>query len=50
MSLSYLPQLHFIVPGGALSQEWLPSRVDFLLPVEAASPIFRAKFRPPDLR
>ena len=46
-SLSYHPHLHFIVPGGALSQdgqEWLPSRVDFLLPVQAASPLFRAKF------
>lgn len=46
-SLSYHPHLHFIVPGGALSedgQDWLPSRVDFFLPVKAASPIYRAKF------
>jgi hypothetical protein len=46
-SLSYHPHLHFIVPGGALSpdgQEWLPSRVDFFVPVKAASPIYRAKF------
>ena len=46
-SLSYHPHVHFIVPGGALSQdgqEWLPSRVDFFVPVKAASPIFRAKF------
>jgi hypothetical protein len=45
--LTYHPHVHFIVPGGALSQdgqEWLPSRVDFLIPVKAASPIYRAKF------
>ena len=47
-ALSYHPHLHFIVPGGGLSddgQRWLPSRVDFFLPVKAASVIFRAKFR-----
>jgi hypothetical protein len=46
-TLSYHPHAHFIVPGGALSedgQEWLPSRVDFFVPVEAASVIYRAKF------
>ena len=46
-TLSYNPHLHFIVPGGALSEdgeEWLPSRVDFFVPVEAASLIYRAKF------
>jgi len=46
-SLSYHPHLHFIVPGGALSpdgQQWLPSRVDFFVPVKAAAPIYRAKF------
>ena len=46
-NLCYHPHLHCIVPGGALSQdgqEWLPSRVDFLVPIQAASPIFRAKF------
>ena len=45
--MSYHPHVHFIVPGGALSedgQEWLPSRVDFFVPVQAASPIYRAKF------
>lgn len=46
-ALNYHPHLHFIVPGGALSedgQQWLPSRTDFFVPVKAASPIYRAKF------
>jgi hypothetical protein len=46
-NLSYHPHLHFLVPGGALSQDgqaWLPSRVDFFVPVKAASAVFRAKF------
>jgi len=46
-SLSYHPHVHFIVPGGALSedgQQWLSSRVDFFVPVKAASPMYRAKF------
>jgi len=46
-TLSYHPHLHFLVPGGALSEDgqaWLPSRVDFFVPVEAASILFRAKF------
>ena len=45
--LNYHPHTHWIVPGGALSQdgeEWLPSRVDFFVPVTAASKIYRAKF------
>ena len=45
--MNYHPHVHFIVPGGALSedgQEWLPSRVDFFVPVKAASAIYRAKF------
>jgi hypothetical protein len=47
-NLGYHPHVHFIVPGGGLSpdrSQWLPSKADFLLPVEALSPIFRAKFR-----
>jgi hypothetical protein len=47
-TLSYHPHIHFIVPGGALSddgQQWLPSRVNFFVPVKAASMIFRAKFQ-----
>jgi hypothetical protein len=41
------PHVHFIVPGGAISddgQRWMPSRVNFFVPVKAASPIYRAKF------
>jgi len=42
------PHVHFIVPGGAISRDgksWLPSRVDFFVPVRAASILFRAKFK-----
>ena len=40
--------MHFIVPGGAIGEDgtsWLSSRADFFIPVLAASPIFRAKFK-----
>jgi hypothetical protein len=46
-TLSYHPHLHVLVPGGALSedgQRWLPSRVDFFVPVRAASALFRNQF------
>jgi hypothetical protein len=46
--MGYHPHVHFIVPGGGLSpdrSQWLPARADFFVPVEALSPIFRAKFR-----
>ena len=46
--LNYHPHVHFIVPGGAIASDgvsWLPSRVDFLVPVRAASVIFRAKYK-----
>lgn len=46
--MNYHPHIHMIVPGGGLSAtgtEWLPSRVDFLVPVLALSKIFRAKFK-----
>ena len=46
--MRYHPHIHFIVPGGGLSpdrSQWLPSNTDFFVPVEALSPIFRAKFR-----
>jgi Putative transposase/Transposase zinc-binding domain len=46
--MSYHPHVHFIVPGGAISEDgtsWLPSRSDFFIPVHAASIIFRAKYR-----
>ena len=47
-TLDYHPHVHYVVPGGALSQDgsqWLPSRIDFFLPVRALSVVFRAKFR-----
>jgi hypothetical protein len=47
-TLEYHPHLHYVVPGGGLSDDaaqWLPSRVDFFVPVRALSKIFRAKFR-----
>ncbi len=46
--MGYHPHVHFIVPGGGLSPDrskWLPSDTEFFVPVEALSPIFRAKFR-----
>ena len=46
--LNYHPHLHFIVPGGAIGldgKSWLSSRVDFLIPVLAASVLFRAKYK-----
>jgi hypothetical protein len=47
-NMGYHPHVHFIVPGGGLSPDrskWLASNPDFFVPVEALSPIFRAKFR-----
>jgi hypothetical protein len=46
--MRYHPHVHFIVPAGGLSPDrskWLPANADFLVPVEALSSIFRAKFR-----
>ena len=45
--LLYHPHVHFIVTGGGLTADgqWRPARKDFLVPVKALSPIFRAKFR-----
>ncbi|HUP79471.1 MAG TPA: transposase [Pirellula sp.] len=46
--MNYHPHLHFIVPGGAIGldgKSWLSSRVDFLIPVLAASVLFRAKYK-----
>jgi len=42
------PHIHCIVAGGIFSTKdrtWHPSRIDFFVPVEALSIIFRAKFR-----
>jgi hypothetical protein len=47
-NLEFHPHLHFIVAGGGLSDDgnrWLPAQNKFLLPVHAASIIYRAKFR-----
>ena len=47
-TLEYHPHIHYIVVGGAFSsgdKTWKPSGTGFYVPVEAASPIFRAKFR-----
>jgi hypothetical protein len=47
-TMSYHPHTHFIVPGGALSEDgtaWHSSSDKFLVPVKAASVMFRAKFR-----
>src|SRR5437899_369428 len=45
--LIYHPHLHYIVTGGGLTDDghWRTARKDFLVPVKALSPIFRAKFR-----
>lgn len=45
--LLYHPHVHYIVTGGGLTDDgrWVSSRKDFLVPVKALSPIFRAKFR-----
>ena len=45
-TLIFHPHVHYLIPaGGWNGQTWLPAREDFLLPVKALSPIFRAKFR-----
>ena len=46
--MGYHPHVHFIVAGGALSPDrtqWRPAGPDFLVPSQALSVIFRAKFR-----
>jgi hypothetical protein len=45
--LLFHPHVHYIVTGGGLTAggRWRSSRKDFLVPVKALSPIFRAKFR-----
>lgn len=42
----YHPHAHFLVPGGGVASDriWLESKRNFLVPVKALSPIFRAKF------
>lgn len=46
--VGYHPHVHYIVPGGGLTENrtrWVSSRPGFLIPVKAASKIYRAKFR-----
>jgi len=46
--LQYHPHIHYIVPGGGLSEDrtaWLPSRANCFVPVKALSPIYRAIFK-----
>ena len=46
--LQYHPHSHDMVPGGGLSADrsaWLPSRVNFFVPVKALSLIYRALFK-----
>jgi hypothetical protein len=45
--LLFHPHVHYIVTGGGLTDDgrWRAARKDFLVPVTALSPIFRAKFR-----
>jgi hypothetical protein len=46
--LQYHPHIHYLVPGGAISQhdrQWHASGSGFYLPVRALSVIYRAKFR-----
>jgi Putative transposase/Transposase zinc-binding domain len=46
--LQYHPHIHYIVPGGGLSKDrttWVPSRANFLVPVKALSPLYRALFK-----
>lgn len=47
-TLEYHPHIHYIVPGGALSEDgtkWHFSRINFLIPVKAASALYRSFFR-----
>jgi len=47
-TLEYHPHIHYVVPGGGLSadsNQWLPSRAHFFLPVRPLSILFRGKFR-----
>lgn len=46
--IGYHPHVHFLVPAAGINErgKWVPTRYpDFLVPVKALSPIFRAKFR-----
>lgn len=46
-ALNHHPHVHFLVPAGGLSPDgsrWIPSRKHYLVPVQALSILFRARF------
>jgi hypothetical protein len=46
-AMRFHPHVHCLVPAGGLSPDgssWLPARENYLVPVHALSPLFRAKF------
>lgn len=46
--LNYHPHVHFIIPGGAISElgtQWLSTRPDFFVPVLALSKLYRAAYQ-----
>lgn len=45
-AMVYHPHVHCLIPAGGLTEdgEWLPARARYLMPVQALSRIFRAKF------
>ena len=46
--LRYHPHVHYLIPGGGLTQDgntWRPARYNYLLPEKPLARIFRAKFR-----
>jgi hypothetical protein len=46
-AMAFHPHVHLLVPAGGLSPDrarWIPSHKKFLVPVQALSSIFRAKF------
>lgn len=45
-SMPYHPHIHFIVPGGGLRKDgtWKSTTANFLIPIRAASRLFRGKF------
>jgi Putative transposase/Transposase zinc-binding domain len=47
-TLQYHPHVHYIVPGGALSEDrtkWLAARPNYFVPEKPLAILFRAKFR-----
>ncbi len=47
-TLDYHPHVHYIVPGGAISEcgtKWLPCQTGFLLPGKPLAKLFRGKLR-----